>query len=162
MSHLVLVGAGHVHLGLFAQLTSLTRKGHQLTVISQSSTYCYSGMAPGVLGGQYDGSDIILDIKAIVEGFGIRFIPQKVIQIDPVRKLLTLDEGPKEPYDVVSFNIGSSIPAAGMTLDSHFRGIRGAADPAGVFASGDSWRMMWSKSQTRKAHCILSREERDS
>jgi NADH dehydrogenase FAD-containing subunit len=126
MSHLVLGGAGHVHLGLFARLPSLIRKGHQLTVISQSSTYCYSGMAPGVLGGQYD------------EGFGIRFIPQKVVQIDPVRKLLTLDEGPKEPYDVVSFNIGSSIPAAGMTLDSHFRGIRGAADPAGVFASGKS------------------------
>ncbi len=117
MSHLILVGAGHVHLGLFARLPSLTRKGHQVTVISQSSTYCYSGMAPGVLGGQYDGSDIILDIKAIVEGFGIRFIPQKVVQIDPVRKILTLDEGPIEPYDVVSFNIGSSIPVAGMTLD---------------------------------------------
>jgi NADH dehydrogenase FAD-containing subunit len=117
MSRIVLVGAGHVHLGLFARIPSLLRKGHQVTVISQSPTYCYSGMAPGVLGGKYDGSDITLDIRAIVEGNGVPFTERKVIHIDPVRRELTLETREIEPYDIVSFNIGSSISAEGMILD---------------------------------------------
>lgn len=117
MSKLVLVGAGHVHLGLFARIPLLQRRGHQVTVISQSSTYCYSGMAPGVLGGQYSGNDIILDIKSILEGFDVRFVPQKVVHIDPHHRRLTLEDGSSEPYDTVSFNIGSRIQVEGLSLD---------------------------------------------
>ncbi|MDF1567356.1 MAG: FAD-dependent oxidoreductase [Spirochaetaceae bacterium] len=117
MSQLILVGTGHVHLGLFARIPLLHRKGHQVTVISQSSTYCYSGMAPGVLGGQYDENDIILEIKAVVEGFGVRFIPQKVVHIDPKHHRLTLEDGSSETYDTVSFNIGSRIQVEGLSLD---------------------------------------------
>jgi len=117
MSQLVLVGAGHVHLGLFARIPLLLRRGHHVTVISQSPTYCYSGMAPGVLGGQYSGNDIILDIKAIVEGFGARFVPQKAVHIDPQNRRLTLEDGSSETYDTVSFNIGSRIQVEGLSLD---------------------------------------------
>jgi NADH dehydrogenase FAD-containing subunit len=95
----------------------LLRRGHRVTVISQSSTYCYSGMAPGVLGGQYGGNDIILDIKAIVEGFGAGFVPQKVVHIDPQNRRLTLEDGSSETYDTVSFNIGSRIQVEGLSLD---------------------------------------------
>lgn len=117
MSHLVLVGAGHLHLGLLGRLPTLKRAGHEVTLISESSTYCYSGMAPGVLGGRYEGSDITVDIEAVTHGLGIRFIPQKVVHIDPIRRRLTLAEGATESYDIVSFNIGSVIPVRGLSLD---------------------------------------------
>ena len=89
-----------------------------MTVISESSTYCYSGMAPGVLGGEYQGTDITIDIEAVVSGYGIRFIPQKVTHIDPIRRVLTLGDRTEVSYDIVSFNIGSIIPVDGLSLDS--------------------------------------------
>ena len=118
MSHLILVGAGHVHLGLFARLSRITDLGHRVTVISRSESYCYSGMAPGVLGGQYSGSDITLNIQDIVQRTGVRFLPRSVVHINPSHRILTLDDASEESYDIVSFNIGSHIPIEGMDLDS--------------------------------------------
>ena len=150
---LVLVGAGHAHLGAFEGLSRLVEDGYPVTVISRDPVYCYSGMAPGVLGGIYEPADMSLDVGSIVRDSGARFLPREVVRIDPRRRRLVLDDDTAEPYDVASFNIGSDIPIGGMELDSatavvvkpinHFCRVRdrleelfGAADPVRVLIAG--------------------------
>jgi NADH dehydrogenase FAD-containing subunit len=91
--------------------------GCKVTVISASASYCYSGMAPGVLAGHYARNDITKDVGRLVESRGARFIEARVTRVDAEEQRLTLSNGEEECYDVVSFNIGSYVPLAGLELD---------------------------------------------
>jgi NADH dehydrogenase FAD-containing subunit len=42
--HLVLVGAGHAHLAVLAELETFVAAGHRVTVVSPDDFHYYSGM----------------------------------------------------------------------------------------------------------------------
>ncbi|MBN1932068.1 MAG: FAD-dependent oxidoreductase, partial [Desulfobacterales bacterium] len=112
--HLVIVGAGHAHLTILKNLNTFKNMGHDVTVISATPYHYYSGMGPGLMSGIYRPQDVRFHVKKMVEDRGGRFIVDKVININPEKKRLYLNNGDTIKYDVVSFNTGSFIPVESL------------------------------------------------
>jgi NADH dehydrogenase FAD-containing subunit len=108
--HLVLVGGGHAHLMTLESIGQFIKKGFKVTVIGPSSHHYYSGMGPGMLGGTYDIDDIRFATKAVVQKQGGNFIQDKVVRIDPEKRMVFTKTGDPFFYDVLSFNAGSYVP----------------------------------------------------
>jgi NADH dehydrogenase FAD-containing subunit len=114
--HLVLIGAGHAHLTCLKSLRDFAARGHQVTVISAGTHHYYSGMGPGMLGQTYRPQEIRFNSQRLAEAGGARFVKDLVVRVDPVERRLVMASGEEITYDVVSFNIGSGIPTAGVTI----------------------------------------------
>ena len=108
---LVFAGGGHAHLTALVNLADYVQRGHRVTVISPLARHYYSGMGPGMLSGIYAPREIRFDIQRLAEDRGGRFVQGKVTRVDPEKRVLTVDDGTEVPYNVVSFNIGSFVPA---------------------------------------------------
>ncbi len=110
-SRLVLVGGGHAHMVVLANLHAFIGKGYDVTVVQPSVYHYYSGMGPGMLGKTYGPDDIRFATQQGVEQQGGTFIKGKAVRIDPEKKEVYLESGKALPYDIVSFNAGSYIPS---------------------------------------------------
>jgi NADH dehydrogenase FAD-containing subunit len=114
--HLVLIGAGHAHLTCLKSLRDFATRGHQVTVIGPGTHHYYSGMGPGMLGQTYRPQEIRFNSQRLAEAGGARFVKGLVARVDPRERKLVMASGEEISYDVVSFNIGSGIPTAGVTI----------------------------------------------
>ena len=108
--HLLLVGGGHAHMVILANLRVFINKGHKVTVVGPSPYHYYSGMGPGMLGRTYAPDDIRFFTQHVVEKQGGIFILGKAARVDPEGRKLILESGDTVPYDVISFNVGSYVP----------------------------------------------------
>ena len=106
---LLLAGGGHAHMMVLANLRKFRELGHQVTVIQPSPHHYYSGMGPGMLGGTYRPEEIRFATRLVVEKQGGTFIHGKVARVEPTANRVILESGEAVDYDVVSFNIGSSV-----------------------------------------------------
>lgn len=111
---LVLVGAGHAHLETFRCLHEMVRRGAHPVVINPSPYYSYSGLGPGVLSGRYRPEQGRVDVRRLVELRGARFLTDTVEAVEPGQGRLHLASGTRVDYDVISFNIGSTVPLDGF------------------------------------------------
>ncbi|XQY92958.1 NAD(P)/FAD-dependent oxidoreductase [Metabacillus sp. HB246100] len=109
MSHIVLIGGGHAHLGI---LRSLRKKTiiHKVTLISPSSFQYYSGMFSGFTEGIYTEDDIRVNVQLLCQEANVQFIEDTIEQIDPQTKKVMGRKG-SYSFDLVSFNIGSTSKA---------------------------------------------------
>lgn len=108
---LVIVGGGHAHLTLLAHLDRCVARGHRVTVVNRSAYHYYSGMGPGLLAGTYAPRDVRFHVRRMAEDRGAAFIEDAVVHIDARERALKLASGATIPYDIVSFNTGSDVPA---------------------------------------------------
>jgi len=113
--HLVLVGGGHAHLTTMLNVGDFVKRGHRVTLIGPSPYHYYSGMGPGMLSGIYRPEDIRFHVSKMVQDRGAAFIEGEVVRLDPKKRKLLLSTGVEIGYDVVSFNIGSSVPVGGLS-----------------------------------------------
>lgn len=116
--HLVLVGGGHAHMVTLANLNRFIDKGYNVKVIGPSEYHYYSGMGPGMLGKLYAPDDIRFATKQAVEKQGGTFILDKVVRVNPERKIVYLESGDTVHYDVLSFNAGSFVPVSFIKGDA--------------------------------------------
>jgi NADH dehydrogenase FAD-containing subunit len=108
--HLVFVGGGHAHMTCLKNLRSFITKGHRITLVSPSPYHYYSGMGPGMLAGTYRPQEIRFHVRKTVQTVGGDFLEDRVIRVDPKRRVLFLNSGAEVSYDVVSLNTGSAVP----------------------------------------------------
>lgn len=108
LKRLVFAGAGHAHLYSLARLGRFVRAGISVTVISPP-TFWYSGMGPGLLSGLYEAEDASVDVRAMVESGGGRFLDDRAASIDPDRRILVTAGGERVPFDALSLNVGSEV-----------------------------------------------------
>ena len=113
--HLVLIGGGHAHMMTMENIDRFVGNGFKVTVIGPSFYHYYSGMGPGMLGGTYTPEEIRFATKDVVERQGGLFLKDKVIKIDPDKKLVLTQGGETLSYDVLSFNAGSYVPMQTVT-----------------------------------------------
>jgi NADH dehydrogenase FAD-containing subunit len=109
MAHLVLAGGGHAHLTTLLNIPAFLEKGHRVTLISPSEYHYYSSMGPGLLAGIYEPDAIRFHIKKTAQDRGAEFIQARARRVEADKKRLILDSGRCVDYDVLSFNIGSSV-----------------------------------------------------
>jgi NADH dehydrogenase FAD-containing subunit len=108
--HLVLVGAGHAHMTALMRAVEYRDKGHRVTVISPYAYHYYSGMGPGMLAGLYQPQEARFNVRKMAEDRGLTFIEGSASRIDPDSRQLLLNDGRRVPYDIASFNTGSTVP----------------------------------------------------
>jgi NADH dehydrogenase FAD-containing subunit len=108
MKRLVFAGAGHAHLYSMARLGRFVRAGISVTVISPP-TFWYSGMGPGLLSGLYEAEDASVDVRAMVESGGGRFLDDRAASIDADGRILLTGGGERIPFDALSLNVGSEV-----------------------------------------------------
>jgi selenide,water dikinase len=105
--HLVVVGGGHAHVFVLKSLGMRPEPSLRVTLVSPSPYATYSGMVPGVLGGQYALRDAQIDVRALAARAHAAFIPDRVVRIDAARHVVEMAQRPPLFYDLLSLDIGS-------------------------------------------------------
>src|SRR5215475_5061185 len=88
MSRVVLLGAGHAHLHVIARAAQLVRRGGEVIVVAPDD-FWYSGLATGVLAGQYEPALDVVDVGALLARAGGRFLRDLATAIDPGARRVT-------------------------------------------------------------------------
>jgi selenide, water dikinase len=124
----VLVGGGHAHVLVLERWRKRAPGGVELTVVSDRATAIYSGMIPGVVAGQYEPSDVEIDVGSVARQAGARFVVGTVTRIDAATRRVYVEtpranadnpradaRGPDPfPYDVASIDVGSTVSGLGV------------------------------------------------
>lgn len=106
---LVLIGGGHSHVQVIRMLAmKKALRGIRVTLISDESTVCYSGMLPGCLAGLYRPGEMEMELRPLCTWAGIRFVRARVAGLDPTLQQVHFEDGrPSLAYDALSINVGS-------------------------------------------------------
>jgi NADH dehydrogenase FAD-containing subunit len=117
MRRVVLLGAGHAHLHVVGCAAELARRGAEVVVVAPDD-FWYSGLATGVLAGQYEPALDVVDVGALARRGGGRFVRDVATAIDPAARRIALRSGATLEYDLLSLDVGSevavdAIPGAG-------------------------------------------------
>jgi selenide, water dikinase len=112
---IVLVGAGHAHVGVLRAFGMRAFPGVRLTLLTRQVHTPYSGMLPGVISGVYDVDTAHIDCGPLSVFAGARLYQDEAIGLDLAGKRVLCRNRPPVPYDVVSIDIGSTPGAGGAT-----------------------------------------------
>jgi NADH dehydrogenase FAD-containing subunit len=105
----VLLGAGHAHLYTLKRAAEFRRRGHELVVVAPDA-FWYSGLATGVLGGFYPPELDQVDVAALIERGGGRFVRDTAEGVDPAGRTVRLARSGTLRYDALSLTLGSAPP----------------------------------------------------
>ena len=105
---LLLVGGGHSQVEVLRQFGMSPPANGQLTLITNAYHAPYSGMLPGFIAGHYGYHDIHIDVRPLAKFAGCRVFQDSVVGVDLERKEVHCGERPPVPFDLLSFNIGST------------------------------------------------------
>ncbi len=114
MKKLVLLGGGHAHVEVLRQYGLHPPGNTALTLVSPDRHTPYSGMLPGLVAGHYDFHAAHIDLDPLARHAGARMLQTSAIALDPARRTVTLADGSPLDYDVLSIDVGSTPPAAGI------------------------------------------------
>ena len=109
MRHITLLGVGHTHADFVRRWIDDPLRDVQLTCISRFPRSTYSGMLPGTLAGQFERSEMEIDLQSLCDAAGANLILGEVTRLDRSEKTLTLHFAEHEsiPCDVLSVGVGS-------------------------------------------------------
>lgn len=109
MKTIVLVGAGHAHLHVIKAWQKEPLPNCRLVVISASNYQYYSGMFSGYAEGLYSEEQTRVSLVPFCRIAGALFYEDTIERIDSSARTLFGKSGTSYSYDIVSFDIGSTI-----------------------------------------------------
>ena len=104
---IVLVGGGHAHVEVIRQFGLKPIAGAELTVIDPNSRPVYSGMVPGFVANQYELHELQIDLAALCQRVGARFIDSPVTRV--LSDAVELRDEATVNFDIASLDIGSTV-----------------------------------------------------
>lgn len=111
MKRVLLIGAGHAHARLLADLARVPLYGARLTLVSPFARQIYSAMLPGVIAGHYAREQAEFDVERLAHFAHAEFVAARVTRLDTGGGIATLDNGQTLRADVVLINAGSATGA---------------------------------------------------
>lgn len=118
-TRIAILGAGHAHLYLLEGLARTSVPGVEVSLVTPSRDKVYAPMLPGLISGQFEEKDAVIDLVRLADAASARFLQDEAVRIDPDRKLIRLASGGELGYDIACIGVG----APGRDLD-----IEGARD----------------------------------
>ena len=111
LKDIVLVGAGHSHVGVLRMFGMDPMPSVRLTLVTRQVDTPYSGMLPGMIAGLYDYDAAHIDTGPLSRFAQARLYHSEVIGLDLAGRRVICRDRPPVPYDVLSINIGSTPSA---------------------------------------------------
>ncbi|WP_085918364.1 FAD-dependent oxidoreductase [Halomonas sp. CSM-2] len=109
MQHLLLIGAGHAHAFVLEAFAKQPEAELAITVVSDSPLAAYSGSVPAWLAGECTLRETQIDVAALCQRAGARFIDSPAVTLDTSARQVTLANGDVLHFDVASLNVGSTL-----------------------------------------------------
>ena len=109
MQQLLLIGAGHAHAFVLEAFAQQPASDIAITVVSDSPFAAYSGSVPAWLAGECTLRETQIDVAALCQRANARLILSPANTINTQARYVALANGERVNFDVVSFNIGSTL-----------------------------------------------------
>jgi pyridine nucleotide-disulfide oxidoreductase family protein len=144
---LLLLGAGHAHVHVLAQLAQNRPADLDITVVSPYPYQTYSGMTPGLVAGHYSAEDCQIPLEPLIRAAGAKWVQARCsgldaseqrVRLSPAGKSQSVDDilPPDLPYHLLSIDTGAVIDR--QRLEAEMPGVADHAlivRPIEVFAS---------------------------
>jgi len=104
----VLLGAGHAHVGVLRMFGMDPLPGVRFTLITREVHTPYSGMLPGLIAGTYGVDDAHIDTGPLARFAGARLYQDEAIGLDLANRRVMCRNRPPVPYDLLSIDVGST------------------------------------------------------
>ena len=103
---LVLLGGGHAHLGVLADLAQRPLPGWQVHLVTPHRRQIYSGMLPGWVAGHYRIGECAVALDALAARAGATLHTGAGTGLDLARNSLQCADGTQLPFDRISIDTG--------------------------------------------------------
>lgn len=103
---LLLLGGGHAHLGVLADLAERPLPGWQVQLVTPYRRQIYSGMLPGWVAGHYRLGECAIALDTLAERAGATLHTTAGTGLDLERNLLHCLDGTQLPFDRISIDTG--------------------------------------------------------
>jgi NADH dehydrogenase FAD-containing subunit len=113
MNHydLLLLGAGHAHLGVLRRWAMIERPPGRIALISAGPTAWYSGMLPGLLAGRHHPADCQVELPALCQAAKVELILAPVESLSAAQQQVQLADGQTLTASWLSLNVGAQVAA---------------------------------------------------
>lgn len=142
---LLLLGAGHAHVEVLAQLAQGRPGDLDVTVLTPYPHQTYSGMTPGFVAGRYSEDECRIALEPLMRAAGARWIQGRCIGIDADQRGVAVHASggaqavpPTLAYDLLSIDTGAVLDRA--RLDA---GMPGAATHALPIRPIEAFTTFW-------------------
>ncbi len=106
---LLLIGAGHAHLGVLRRWALVERPPGRIALISPGPAAWYSGMLPGLLAGRHSAADCQVELPALCRAAKVELIISPVEGLSAAQQQVQLGDGRSLNADWLSLNVGAQI-----------------------------------------------------
>ena len=138
MKRLLLLGAGHAQLAVLAALARERMPGAEVVLVSPGERLIYSGMVPGLISGRYGDDDCSIAVAPLAAAAGVQFLRLPATALDATAQNVTLADGRRIEYDLLSLNTG---PAQNRDL------MPGARDHALFLRPLNAFVQLWRRTR---------------
>lgn len=154
MKHLVLLGAGHAHVHVLEGLAGERPSNLRITLIAPHPEQLYSGMVPGFVAGHYALNQCVIPLDALLARCGAQYVVGSGASIDPNAQTVTLSDGQKIAYDLLSLNTGAVMDRE--KIETTMPGARTRAlFVRPIEAFGKYWPMVAAKALLQPIHLAV-------
>ncbi len=106
MKRLLLLGGGHAHVKVLADLAQRPLAGWAVQLVSPYRRQIYSGMLPGWIAGHYGIDDCALSLDRLSRAAGVDFFETAGVALDPVANTVTCADGRTVSFDRLAIDTG--------------------------------------------------------
>ncbi|TWO71763.1 pyridine nucleotide-disulfide oxidoreductase [Caenimonas sedimenti] len=111
MKRLLLLGGGHAHLRVLADLARARLPGWEVVLVTPTPRQIYSGMLPGWVAGHYALEQCGIDVARLAAAAGVRLLLDSAHALDADGRRVETGAHGSLDFDVLSLDVGSGSPA---------------------------------------------------